>query len=277
MTAGGDQDPIRTTLSATTIDLAIRLGFIGLLGYWSFRVIAPFLTIGLWSAILAVALYPVFDWLGGRLRPRLAAAVVTLLCLMVVVGPVTWLGFGMVNGIRSLVVALDAGQPAFPLPPESVKGWPVIGERLHRLWGLAATNMKTALTEALPMVKPLGGMLLGLAQHALFALLELLVAIMIAGFLFTRGPRLVDALSAFVGRVLSRRGKELVQLAGAPYEMYPEGSLASHCCRRFSLVQASWLRAFRLRASSLSSLSCWVLSKLDPRSCSYRSSCGAGW
>jgi predicted PurR-regulated permease PerM len=232
MTAGGDQDPIRTTLSATTIDLAIRLGFIGLLGYWSFRVIAPFLTIGLWSAILAVALYPVFDWLAVRLRPRLAAAVVTLLCLMVVVGPVTWLGFGMVNGIRSLVVALDAGQLAFPLPPESVKGWPVIGERLHRLWGLAATNMKVALAEALPIAKPLGGMLLGFAQDALFALLELLVSIMIAGFLFTRGPQLVDALSAFIGRVLSRRGKELVQLAGATLRNVSRGIIG------ISLLQA---------------------------------------
>ncbi len=80
MTTGGDQDPARTTLSAATIDLAIRLGFIALLGYWSFRVIAPFLTIGLWSAILAVALYPLFDWLAGRLSPRAAAALVTLLC-----------------------------------------------------------------------------------------------------------------------------------------------------------------------------------------------------
>lgn len=155
MTAGGDQDPTRAALSATTIDLAIRLGFIGLLGYGSFRVIAPFLTIALWSAILAVALYPVFDWLARRLRPQLAAAVVTLLCLMIVVGPMTWLGFGMVSGIRSLVVAVDAGQLAFPVPPESVKGWPVLGERLHQLWSLAATNMKVALAEALPMLKPL--------------------------------------------------------------------------------------------------------------------------
>src|SRR5262249_6132232 len=52
-------------------------------------------------------------------------------------------------------------------------------------------------------------------QGALFALLELLVSITIAGFLFTRGPQLVDALSAFLSRALSARGKELVQLAGA--------------------------------------------------------------
>jgi predicted PurR-regulated permease PerM len=233
MTAGGDQDPTRTPLSATTIDSAIRLGFIGLLGYLSFRVIAPFLTIGLWSAILAVALYPLFNWLAGRLlSPRLAAAVVTLLCLMIVVGPVTWLGLGMVYGIRSLVAALDAGQLAFPLPPEYVKSWPFVGERLHHLWSLAATNMKVALAEVGPVLKPFGGTLLGIAQSALFALLELLVSITIAGFLFTRGPKLVDALSAFLSRVLSHRGKELVQLAGATIRNVSRGVVG------ISLLQA---------------------------------------
>ena len=160
MTAGGDQEPARI-LGNATIDLAIRLGFIGFLGYWSFRVIAPFVTIGLWSAILAVALYPLFDWLTRRLSPRLAAALVTFLCLIVVVGPVTWLGFGMISGVGSLVTELDTGAPAIPSPPESVKAWPLIGERLHHLWSLAATNMKVALTEVAPMLKPVGGKLLG--------------------------------------------------------------------------------------------------------------------
>ena len=215
MTAGGDQDPARTALSAVTIDLAMRLGFIALLGYWSFRVIAPFLTIGLWSAILAVALYPLFDWLAGRLSPRAAAALVTLLSLMVVVGPVTWLGFGMIAGVSTLVAGLDTGQLLIPSPSEAVKGWPIIGERLHELWTLAATNMKVALAEVAPTLRPVGAKLLYVAQGALFGLFELVISIVVAGFLFTRGPQLVDALGAVLGRVLSHRGKELVQLAGA--------------------------------------------------------------
>ena len=118
MTTGGDQDPTRTAVSAATIDLAIRVGFIALLGYWSFRVIAPFLTIGLWSAVLAVALYSLYDRLAGWLPPRAAAALVTLLSLMVVVGPVTWLGFGMIAGVSTLVAGFDTGQLLIPSPSE---------------------------------------------------------------------------------------------------------------------------------------------------------------
>jgi predicted PurR-regulated permease PerM len=62
---------------------------------------------------------------------------------------------------------------------------------------------------------PTGAQLLVFVQGALFGIVELLVSIVIAGFLFTRGPQLVDVLSAFFGRALSNRGKELVQLAGA--------------------------------------------------------------
>src|SRR5262249_31439294 len=46
-------------------------------------------------------------------------------------------------------------------------------------------------------------------------LLEFLVSILIAGFLFSPGPRLIDALAVLLRRVLSDRGEKMVQLAGA--------------------------------------------------------------
>ena len=87
-----------------TIDFAIRIGLLGLLGYWSLKVIGPFLTVALWSAILTVALYPSFDWLARKLGSRrLAATLITLLCLTIVIGPVTWLGFGLIGGVELVV------------------------------------------------------------------------------------------------------------------------------------------------------------------------------
>jgi len=202
-------------LSSSTIDLAIRIGFLGLLGYLSLRVITPFVTIALWSAVLAVAVYPLFKWLTQYLRPHLSSALVTLLCLMIVVGPVTWLGLGMVSGIGFLVTELNAPQPAIPSPPESVKAWPLVGARLYELWSLAASNIKVALAEVAPLLKPVGGKLLDLAQSAFLGLLQLLVSIVIAGFLLPFGPQMVDALSVIFGRAFGLRGKELVQLAGS--------------------------------------------------------------
>ena len=211
-----NNDPLRDALSTQSIDIVIRLGFFCLLAYWSFRVIAPLLTILLWSAVLTVALYPVFDWLARWLGRRgLAATIISSLCLLIVVGPVTWLGFGLIGAIGSVINGLDAGQLTIPLPAEAVKLWPLVGEQLHRIWTLAATNLKAALTEIAPYLKPLGSQLLEMAQSAFVGLVELLVSIIVTGFLLTRGPQLVEASSAFLSRVLSHRGKETVQLVGA--------------------------------------------------------------
>ena len=76
-----DHDPSGSDqVTANWIELTIRLGVLGLLLYLSLILIRPFLTIAIWSVVLTVALYPVYDWmvdlLGGR--RRLAAVLLTL-------------------------------------------------------------------------------------------------------------------------------------------------------------------------------------------------------
>jgi predicted PurR-regulated permease PerM len=83
-------------LNATVIGLAVRLAFLGVILFLSLSIIRPFFETMVWSVVWAVALYPVFDqttkWLGGR--RRLAAGLITALLLLIVFGPVTWLGSG---------------------------------------------------------------------------------------------------------------------------------------------------------------------------------------
>ena len=50
-------------LDCATFGLAIRIGLLVLLGYLALNVVAPFVTVILWSVVLAVALYPAFDGL----------------------------------------------------------------------------------------------------------------------------------------------------------------------------------------------------------------------
>ena len=166
--------------------------------------LAPFLTIILWSGILTVALYPLFDWLARCLGSRrLAAVLVTLLCLMIVVGPLTWFGLGLIGGLGSLVRLLDAGQLAIPPPADSLRSWPLIGEHLHRVWTLAAANMKAILVEVAPHLKPLALKLLEVAQWAMIGLLEFLASIIIAGFLFLLGRASSTPSGAFLAGLLA--------------------------------------------------------------------------
>jgi predicted PurR-regulated permease PerM len=207
-----------------TVDVVIKIGLLGLLVYWSFKIIGPFLTVALWSVILTVALYPLFDWLAQRLRSRqLAATLITLLCLMIVVGPVAWLGFNLIGGIELVVRELDSKAFSIPLPAETVKDWPLIGEQVYQLWTRVATDTRAILLEVAPRFKPLGAQLLEIAKGVVFGLLEFVASIIVAGFLYSPGPQLVDSFKAFLRRTLSDRGEELAQLAGSTIRKVSRG------------------------------------------------------
>src|SRR5580698_10591598 len=103
------------------VQIAIRLGLLALLIYWSFVLLEPFIPILAWSVVLVVSLYPIFDWLSEHLghRPRITAALMTLVMLAVFLGPATWLGLGLVDGLRSISDQLTSGDLVIPSPPDS--------------------------------------------------------------------------------------------------------------------------------------------------------------
>ncbi len=182
--------------NATFVELALHLGFVGLLVAWTFVLVHPFIPIIVWSVVLTVALYPVFDWMASILggRPGLAAALITILGLLIVIGPVTWLGLGLVDGMKTLIERLDSGQLSIPPPSESVKHWPLIGLQFYDFWTLASTNIRSALDYVLPQLKPVGDILLSAAGNAGTWTLQFLVSVVIAGFLVFAGrtPRQGD-------------------------------------------------------------------------------------
>ena len=128
---------------------------------------------------------------------------------MIVIGPVTWLGFGLIGSVDFIIRGFDSKIFSIPSPAESVKDWPLIGEQAYRLWTLAATDLKTILLEVLPTLKPLGSKLLDISGTVVVGLLEFVAAIIISGFLYSPGPHLsenavrVDGVKQAVGEVNS--------------------------------------------------------------------------
>jgi predicted PurR-regulated permease PerM len=203
-------------MRSLTIDIAIRIGLLVLLAYWSLKVIGPFVTILLWSGILTVALYPVFNWLARMIGSKtLAAATITMLSLMIVLGPVTWLGFAMIGGIELLVKGIDTGQLAIPMPPEAVRSWPLIGEKIFQLWSQAASNTEALLLQSAPYLKDIGATLLNISQGVAVGLLEFVGSIVIAGFLYIPGPRVLDFIRILLRRILGHESQQMLQLIGS--------------------------------------------------------------
>jgi predicted PurR-regulated permease PerM len=207
----------RDELTATWVELTIRLGILGLLLYSSFVLVRPFITVAIWSVVLTVALYPVYNWLVERLggRRRLAAALLTILNLLIVIGPATWLALSLIDSFRTLSEQFDLSDLSPPSPPETVKSWPLIGDSLYQFWDLASINLREALAKVAPHLKPFGTTLLHIAAEAGTGIITFLGALIAAGFLFSPAPSLMVAVRMFSRRLVSGRGEEFIQLAGA--------------------------------------------------------------
>jgi predicted PurR-regulated permease PerM len=211
--------------SEEVIQIAIRLALLAFLIYWSFVLLSPFIPILAWSVVLAVALYPAYDWLSAHLghRPRIAAIIVTLAVLAVFLGPAAWLGIGVVEALRNISDQLTSGDLTIPTPPESVKDWPVLGATLHEYWQMASVNLEAALRQVAPHLKPLAGPVLVLAGSAGTGTLKFLLSVVISGFLFPYGPPLVAASKRALARIVPERSESFLALAGATIRTVLQG------------------------------------------------------
>jgi predicted PurR-regulated permease PerM len=225
MPSTDDDRSSRDQLTATWIELTIRLGILGLLLYLSFVLVRPFISIAIWSVVLTVALYPQYEWIVDQLggRRRLAAALLTIIALLIVIGPATWLALGLIESLRTLSEGLDLSALTPPPPPDTVKSWPLIGDTIYQFWDLASSNLQAALAKIAPQLKPLGSTLLQIAADAGTGAIKFFIAIIVAGFLFSPAPALADSIRMFSRRLASGRGEEFVRLAEATIRAVSRG------------------------------------------------------
>jgi len=211
--------------TSSFIEVAVRLGALALLLYWSLILVQPFISIAIWSAVLTVALYPVFEWTSRQLggRRRITAALITLLSLLIIIGPATWLALGLVDSLRLISERLDLANLTIPSPSTAVKDWPLIGEPIYQFWDLASTNLSAALAQIMPQLKPLGSSLLRIGAGTGLGIIMFLASIVVAGFLFSPAPAIAEAIKKFSLRLNPTRGEEFVEQAGATIRAVSRG------------------------------------------------------
>ncbi|WEJ40649.1 AI-2E family transporter [Sinorhizobium prairiense] len=222
-----DKDPSRTSpvrdnsvgrpsIEAKITEIA-RIGIVGLFAYWSLTLIAPFAIILIWAAILAVALYPAYFALSVMLgqRPRLAATLITLVCLVIIAGPLAAITVSFAEGVQALLARLDDGSLLVPIPPESIRKWPLVGERIHAGWSMASNNLEAALRQFEPSLLQAGTKVLSKLASIGVDLLGFVVSVLVAGFLFRSGERLAKTAEGLADRVGGDRGIGFVRLAVA--------------------------------------------------------------
>jgi predicted PurR-regulated permease PerM len=148
----------RAELSQFAIDLLIRLALLAGILYGSLLLLRPIGPIVLWSIILTVAVFPLFSLLRRRLHLQqgVAAALLAFILLALLLVPAAMLGISAVDTLELYARQLVAGQSLLPPPPESIRDWPLVGQRLHDLWLRATNDTRAILSTHVPQIASLG-------------------------------------------------------------------------------------------------------------------------
>lgn len=197
------------------IHYAIQLLALALLVIWCFRIVEPFITPIVWGSVLAIALYPLHNALSGKLRNRnaLSAIIITLLLILMILGPAVWLLFATVDEFKALGEAYRTGTLNIPPPPENVKDWPVVGKTVYDYWTNASINMTALIGEHTEAVKAVLLQLFDLLKNTATGLVMFFLSIIIGGFLLAYAKPAGQFAHDLLVRIVGKAGESMTESA----------------------------------------------------------------
>jgi predicted PurR-regulated permease PerM len=199
--------------NANVYDTTIRLLILLLLVVWCLMILYPFVSIMLWSLILAIAFDPVHKALVKLMRgkSRLASFIIVLICLAAIIIPSWFFLDSIVKEVKGLRADFQAGTLTIPLPTEKVKSWPVIGGAVYDTWQSASVNIEETIIKYKDQLTGIGSRVAKGILSTAGGILEMMIAIIIAGILLTvKGVR--ESIRKFFRKVAGDRGDEFADV-----------------------------------------------------------------
>ena len=201
-----------TKPSRDPIETAIRIGLIAALLWACLRIVAPFGTVLLWSALLAVLLYPLHARLRRRVGNRWSATIIGLVGVGLLLMPLIFAANAIADSAYELAQGLQAKTLSVGPPPTNLVKLPIIGAKLSEVWETAHADLPAAMTQFSPVIKPTIAKLAGFAGGMAASLLSFVASLAIAAILIAYGDRLVGLITDIAARVSGSRARADRQL-----------------------------------------------------------------
>ncbi|MCF4129895.1 AI-2E family transporter [Methylobacterium sp. SyP6R] len=198
-----------------SFDAALRIGLAAALVYACARILSPLAEILLWSAILAVMLYPLHRRLLVGVGERGSAALIGVVGIAVMLAATILVVTSLGSSLVAFVSDLRDQRLTLPPPPARLADLPLVGGRLTEAWALAAANAPGALARYGPMLRKPAAWLLSAARRLAAGEVSFVLSFAIAAILVGYGK----GAAAFTRQVLVRatgspaRGAALAALA----------------------------------------------------------------
>jgi predicted PurR-regulated permease PerM len=209
-----------------SLGIALRVALGAMLLIACFVIIRPFLVILLWAIILAVALSGVFEKLVGLVGKRgRAGMVLSLIGIALVALPAYLTGGSAVSGVREARTELAAGELRPPPPPENIEDFPFVGQQIYDAWELASDDVGAAMVEFEPQILAARSWAVGFLTSIGGAVLQTLVALIIASVFLAYAEGGVRTARAIVARIAGDTSEDYAGMAAATITSVAQGVL----------------------------------------------------
>jgi len=161
-----------------------------------FGLIKDFLIAGFWAVVLAVIFYPLFEWLGRRLKGRdnLAAALSTLLILLLVVLPVSAIAAALINEVLHVYQQIDSGQLRLEEMLQSIERHLPAAEAYLARFGIGLGRLSEGLRNLVVSTSEfLANQALQYTQNAINVAIQFVIMLYLLYFFLRDGKQLVQS------------------------------------------------------------------------------------
>ncbi|HIQ47200.1 MAG TPA: AI-2E family transporter, partial [Sulfurovum sp.] len=208
------------------IEIAIRIGLVAIVVYFSYLIAKPFMAMVIWAMIIAVALAPLIDSLekrfGNRKKIIIAITVATVAALII---PTYTLSGSMFESSSHIMHAMKEGNITIPPPTEKVKEWPLIGAKAYAFWDSASHNLRETLAPFKDEIKKMAGSILSALGSGLSAILMFVGSLIIAAVFLMGAEGAVDFYKKISRRVMGDKGDEWALLSALTVRSVVNGVL----------------------------------------------------
>jgi predicted PurR-regulated permease PerM len=226
------------------IERTVGLVMLAVLAVGCLLVLRPFFTAVCFALILVIATWPAFDrlqaLLGGR-RALAALLMVTLATLVFVVPPALVASRMDYNVAGTIQLLRDLSERGVPPPPAWVAEIDVIGPEIHDRWQVLAGGGPEVAERIQAVVVWVRQQLIDAGLNLGNAVVQLILAMLTAFFLYRDGVAVRRSLTAAGRRIAGDHAPRLLRVAAATINGVVYGVLGTALAQALLLLIGLWV------------------------------------
>jgi predicted PurR-regulated permease PerM len=160
-------------------------------------------------------MYPIHNALTKKLKGRnvWASVIITVLLILLLIGPAIWLLMATVDEFKELGAAYRSGNLHIPPPTEDVKTWPVIGQKVYDNWLQASQDITALMMQHREEVKSVLIKLFDLFKNTAAGVLLFTLSIVISGVMLTYAKSAGNFVHSLFIQLAGKAGESMAESA----------------------------------------------------------------